>query len=120
MKARIFSVYGKKDHPDDIVVLKDGFCLEAYLFGALWALYKRLWILGITSGLMLIGSSMVDGLYFELLSNFVEQLILLMYGFFAYDILEYKLNQTGYQLKDIVLAYSSEEAELMYLRRVNK
>jgi hypothetical protein len=116
---KTFSVYSKKDQPSDIVILKDGFCLEACMFGALWALYKKLWILGILSGLILIASSIINDLYSGLINDFIERLILFAYGFFAYDILDYKLNKTGYKLQDIVIANSLQEAELIHLRKIN-
>jgi hypothetical protein len=121
---KTFSIYSKNTdqnntNPTDLIILKDGFCVEAFIFGPLWALYKKLWIIGIISVLILTVSYNINNIYSSLLSDFIEELVLFAYGFLAYDILDYKLNKTGYKLQDIVIANSHEEAELIHLRKIN-
>ena len=116
---KTFSIYSKNSSPNDLIILKDGFCVEAFIFGPLWALYKKLWIIGLISIFILTVSYNINNIYSGLLSSFIEEMVVFVYGFLAYDILDYKLNKTGYKLQDIIMADSCQEAELIHLRKIN-
>lgn len=44
---RVYTVHLRRPIADperDVVLVKEGFCWPAFLFGALWALWNRLWL----------------------------------------------------------------------------
>ncbi len=48
MALRLYSVHlGRGDAPEDAVLVKEGFCWPALLFGPFWAFYHRLWLWGV-------------------------------------------------------------------------
>ncbi len=48
MALRLYSVHlGRGDAPEDAVLVKEGFCWPALLFGPFWAFYHRLWLWGL-------------------------------------------------------------------------
>ncbi len=48
MGLRLYSVHlGRGDAPEDAVLVKEGFCWPALLFGPVWAFYRRLWLWGL-------------------------------------------------------------------------
>jgi|JI10StandDraft_1071094.scaffolds.fasta_scaffold1261976_2 hypothetical protein len=48
MGLRLYSVHlGRGDAAEDAVLVKEGFCWPALLFGPFWAFYHRLWLWGV-------------------------------------------------------------------------
>ena len=48
MGLRVYSVHlGRGDAPEDAVLVKEGFCWPALVFGPFWAFYHRLWLWGL-------------------------------------------------------------------------
>jgi len=48
MGLRLYSVHlGLGDAAEDAVLVKEGFCWPALLFGPFWAFYHRLWLWGL-------------------------------------------------------------------------
>lgn len=114
---KIFNIYARSSNKQDIIAIKDGFCLEAFIFGPIWAFYKKMWIIGLVPLALRITFFFETEFMLGYFAEFLDNLILLMYGFLAYDFLDYKLCRTGYKLEDVIIANNQEEAELTYLRK---
>jgi hypothetical protein len=115
---KTFSIYAKDSEKQEIVSLKEGFYIEAFLFSAAWAFYKKMWLVGILSILILSASYNLQFVAHGYLSEFLDNLVLFAYGLLACDFANYKLVKSGYILQDIIIAKNSEEAELAYLRKI--
>jgi hypothetical protein len=115
MKA--FTIYTSTKDKNDIIVLREGFCIEAFIFGPLWALYKKMWLIGIATIALHGILYNLTGYIPSFMIDFIGNLVLLLYGFFAVDLMSYKLCKNSYNLEDIIIANSQEEAEINFLRK---
>ena len=94
------------------MLLKQGFSFTAAIFGAPWALYYKMWLVIFCTVTIHV-----------ILSYFIETHIIIwviesfIFGFFASDMREYYIHESGYKLSDIILAKDEEEAELKYYTR---
>jgi hypothetical protein len=105
---------------EDAVVLPDGFCWWAVLFGPLWFWWHRLWIGGI-------GLAVLQGV----LTGSLEHLgfgpvqvavasggVAILVGFSARDWWRWRLSDKGYRFADVVIATSQREAEWRWFSRI--
>jgi len=104
----------------EAVVLKEGFCWWAVLFGPLWFLWHRLWIGGI--GLAIVQGVLtgtLERLGFAPLQVAVASAgIAILVGFSARDWWRWRLSATGYRFADVVVATSQREAEWRWFQRI--
>jgi|SRR6476659_1850970 len=106
---KIFDIYHSNIDKNLTIAVEEGFCIKGFIFGVFWALYHRMWAVVTISVLIAILSSISN----HSISFFLNNLLMLVYGFFGQDFLAYKISKK-YTFKDIVIAYSSEEAEIKY------
>ena len=116
MKMTSFAIY-KHDELQDIVAVRQGVSFAAAIFGFLWALYKKIWWLAALTILIHYLISIYLGASQELI---ITMALAIFYGLFAQDMWELDLQRKDYKCKDIVLAYSLEEAELKYYANAQK
>ena len=97
----------------------EGFNFWAFVFGAMWALYQRLWILGfilICLNVALAGMAKHYG--FSPASIYVLQMgIQIMVGFQANDSRRIALARKGYIVADMVAAHTLLHAEQRFYDR---
>ena len=114
---QVFSIYASKNNKENVIVLKEGFSIEAFILGPIWAFYKQMWLIGSISIIIYIVSNSMKNYIPEFFTDVFNNIVLLLYGFFASDLISYKLNNNGYQLEDIVIAKNQDEAELAFLNK---
>ena len=111
----IYSVYTdsrkKKSNP---ILIKQGVSLVAGIFNFFWAIYHKMWLV---AGMTFIVTLTIGGTKSLYLVYSVNVAILFLFGFFASEIQEYHAVRKGFELSDIVLAQSEEEAEVRYYMR---
>jgi hypothetical protein len=115
---KVFTIYTKGSEQEEIVALNDEvFNKWAFVFGPLWAAYNKMWFIGL--GLFLLMSIFVSiSMHFFGSASYVSNLFLLIYAFFAYDLMDYKLRSAGYAVKEVIIAENAAMAELEYLRKI--
>ncbi len=114
----IYSIYVNPDKKDNnFVLVKQGFSLFAAVFNIFWALYHKMWLVLIITFILNIATFSFDS---HNLSNLIQVIMALIFGFFGADMREYDLERKEYSLEDIILANSEVEAELKFLERSYK
>ena len=116
---KFFTVYKKsKTMPEECILVKTGFCWENFLFGLLWALYKRIWNLVLVY--LLLGGTvmMLTRLYpiFNVQIRVIAVAIQIIISFYATMFLEWRLIENGYKKVDFVAESTEEGALLRFLR----
>lgn len=94
MKLNKYLIYQHSKSPK-ILIIKDGFS------------FSNAFILSFFASFIIAKFSFLISLF-------------LFTGFFSTDILEYIYKKTGYLLKDIIFAYSKEEAELNFFKKLTQ
>jgi hypothetical protein len=121
---KVYSVYalfgGNID--SEVAYIKEGFFYSAFFFGLIWLLFNKLWfasflfLLTLNLLLQLVEVHLISPQMF-FISLFMLHLTL---GFIAKDLLIYRLVKKSYNLADIVLAYSLDEAKYKFIGKVLK
>lgn len=115
-KPKIYSVYTKPDENDaygKTVFVKEGFNIFAFIFGGLWALFNRLWLIAIL--LIFISASLEMSGKVQL--SIISMLLSLWFGFEAHNFKASKLVRKNFQLADIVIAKNLLEAQQKYFQK---
>jgi len=121
-KAEIYTVYERwrdTDADSSITLVREGFCIWAFLLHVVWLLYKRQWLgllffVPLYAGLMTLSNA---GLLPSVAIALCQLGLQLWLGFIAHDLERLQLERYGYRLMDIVLASSPLLAEQRYLDR---
>jgi hypothetical protein len=112
---KIFTIYAKGEK--EVVALGDRFFdFYAFVFGPLWLAYNRMWLSAVFFAVVMMALADVIDSTFGC-GQYVISAFLIACGFFSCDLLEYKLLRSGYVVCDVVVAKTSDEAELEYLRK---
>lgn len=119
---RLYSVHVDPSAPrpyETAEFIAEGFNFWAFVFGALWALYQRLWILGfILICLNVAFAGMAKHYGFSPVSIYVLQMgIQIMVGFQANDSRRIALAKKGYIVADMVAAHTLLHAEQRFYDR---
>lgn len=121
-RFRLYSVHVDPTAPrpyETAVFVAEGFNIWAFVFGIMWSLYQRLWILAFV--LLIINvtlSGMAEHLGFSPLSIYVLQMgIQLMVGFQGNDSRRIALAKRGYIVADMVAAHTLLHAEQRFYDR---
>ncbi|MCW5750425.1 MAG: DUF2628 domain-containing protein [Alphaproteobacteria bacterium] len=119
---RIWSVAarGNGRGEPDIVLVKEGFCWPAFLFGPVWFLWHRLWLalLGyLGANILLAGALALFGVNpaQQLLASLV---LALLVGWHGNDLRRWTLLRRGYRLVELVVARDEGEAEKRSLEKL--
>ena len=111
----IYSVYADSSKKDkELILIKQGFSFIAGFFNFFWAIYHRMWSIAIF--LMMI-SFFLGSSGPSYIAYCLNLAILFIFGFFASEIQEYYATKKGYNLSDVILASTEEEAEVKYFER---
>lgn len=108
----------RPDRASEIAVVPFGFSWGAFLFQALWALYRGVWLTAIV--LLVAGSAvslLADMLESDPLAGWIVQVAgALVLGLAANDMRRFELVRRGYRLCAIVAAPTLAEAETRGIR----
>lgn len=110
---KIFAIYSSKADKNHIVTIQEGFSFAAFIFGIFWAIYHRIWSAVIITFLIAVVCTFFTSKLGSAACFFLNNLMMLIYGFFGQDMLVYKLSNQ-YYFVDIVIAHNAEDAEMKY------
>lgn len=118
-KPKLFTVHMKaQDSLENAIFVKEGFSFPAFLFGAFWAFYQRLWWPAI---LMLAVEIIFQGFFADPMEHpaavIIHLGVLAIFGFLAPDLRQGNLRERGYVLTDVVAAENLLRAEQRFLDR---
>lgn len=115
----IYSIYIKdQNQNDNPIVIKQGFSFLAAIFNGFWALYHKMWRFAIFAlAFDIIPIIFMDHHLYDEMSLISRIGLGLIFGFMSADMREYNAKAKGYELEDVVVAASEEEAELKFLAR---
>jgi len=111
--VKIFGIYCSKADKNHVIAIQEGFSFYALIFGIFWALYHRIWTAVIVTFLIAIFCTFFTSKLGNMTCFFLNNLMMLVYGFFGQDMLAYKLSNQ-YYFADTVIAHNAEEAEIKY------
>lgn len=116
---KTFLVLAKLDDsgvPIDLQFMAEDFSFAALIFGPLWIVYKRLWnVLLIYFVLIVLLLQLQHAeVVTEQFVDFFMLAVLVVLGYIGDSLVVNKLLKTGYQVYDLVIASSYEEAEVKY------
>ena len=102
----------RKGAAGDIVPVKEGFCWPALLFGPLWALYHRMWVLaaGLVSVGVIIALPPGPLAVFHVQGTAAAAAALLL-GFHGNDLRAWSLTAGGFERNGVVSGASLVDAE---------
>jgi len=117
---RIYTIHLRRhglDPEKDVVVLKDGFSWPAFLFGAPWALWHRMWWAALA---LIVGAAVTSGLGTLVFSDPLSPTVLasalaLLAGLLGHDLRVWTLERQGFVLSAVVSADGSDHALQRYL-----
>jgi len=111
----IYSVYvNRTENNKNPILIPQGFSFIAGVFNALWAMYHKMWLVALFA---IIISSLANPAQPSYIVYGLNVGVLFIFGFFASDMREYYAQKKGFELDDIILAASEEEAEVRYYMR---
>ena len=122
-KTKIYTVHidpSQERSAEKAVFIREGFSLFAFLFGTIWALYNRLWLVAIIVTAVLIALTTADHKDWlsgqtVMILNFAFTLII---GLSANDLRRAALGRKGYITSDVVVSDSELLAQQRYFDRV--
>ncbi len=121
-RTHTYTVHVKDDvtNIDGVEFVPEGFNLWAFLFGAFWAFYQRLWIAGgVIVALQAVAIHFVQsGLFSEGGSSMIQVLLSLALGLFGNDLIRRRLERRGFIFTDVVIAENETKATQRFLDRV--
>lgn len=116
---RIYTVLERRGKPStdpdrDVVLVKEGFCWPALLFGPLWALIHRMWVVAAILAAVWFGVTMLPSLVpaggadLQWLAGFA---LLLVQGVLGNDARVWAAERAGFAMTAVVAAANLAEAE---------
>ncbi len=120
----IYSVYtNSSKKQNNLIFIKQGFSFLAAILNLAWACYHRMWFIAIITIILscFVGISSFSNVddSINIVADSVDIAILFLFGFFASEMREYHAKKNNFELSDIILANSEEEAEIKYFMRIN-
>jgi len=110
--------YRNRTGEPDLVLIKEGFSWPAFVFGILWALWNRLWIVAV----VFLAAELALGFGLKLIGMGPEVQALasvglaLVIGFVANDLRSWSLGRwDGFEAEGVVAADGLQEAERRFL-----
>jgi len=116
-----FTVHARRDEtPEDaaenVVLVRDGFAPLALVFGGLWFLWHRMWLVLIAYILVVVGLAglIASGVIAPLGAMFLQSLLAFVVGLEASGLRRWTVERSGYQEVAVVAGQNRDEAELRY------
>ncbi|MEK6745786.1 MAG: DUF2628 domain-containing protein [Pseudomonadota bacterium] len=122
-RTQIYTVHIDPSKPNSVenaVFIREGFNFFAFIFGILWALYHRIWLVAvgliIISGLFAFSeeAKLLDKMSLAILQVAVQAII----GFYGNDWRRWTLARRGYIMSDVVVSDNELRAQQRYFDRV--
>jgi len=102
--------------PENVAFVREGFSYTAFLFTVLWALWHRMWVVGLF--LFALSSGLTIAANFEVLgpglASLIQFAIGVLFGFEARSLQLAALERAGFRRVGLIQASSQEAAELTY------
>ena len=116
---KIYNVFEKPEAPeptDRLVLLKEGFTFWAFIFGPVWLLAKRQWVLLLGFIVCAVVTRLAVALFDLPLLTFVVIALFLhvMLGYHANDLRAWRLKRRGYRYAGVLAAESPMHAQRRY------
>lgn len=114
-----YSVHTKDASAGDLTLVRDGFCLPAFLFGPFWFAWRRawlgatIWVLGVAGIGVLTAATGAP----ELPAAAATVAFMLLMAMEAGQFRRRALTRRGYKLADVVEARGRNEADIRFLAR---
>lgn len=109
----IYTVVGKAGgREDDLLFLREGFCWPAFVFGGLWALWHRQWL--VAAGVFGFAAILALAALPDTITAIVSFAIQVVLGLEASALRFKSLLASGYRELGLAAGRSLEEAELRY------
>jgi hypothetical protein len=111
-----FCILKSKNSSEGLEVVETGFSLIAFLFGPIWALFKKLWFYSIIGITFLAGFNLIlKIIHLPFLFFLISLISSLFWGFFARDLqIQYLISKDYTPLK-LINAKSKESALVKFL-----
>ncbi len=115
---RFYTVHLRKSVPEEAVLVRDGFCWPALLFGPFWMAYRRMWrellvLIVVYAGIGVFGAAVSSQL-----AGWLNLLVALLLGFEGNALARRALARRGYEETAVIAAAGRDEAELRLARAV--
>lgn len=120
---RLYTVHcGRTRDEGGVVLVKEGFCWPAFIFGGFWALWHRMWVLGAA---LIVLDGALDAIPELFAVNPLAHVIGVLglhaiFGYVANDIRRRHLARRGFDEASVVVGRSREEAEVRFLDGVDR
>lgn len=112
---KLFLCYYHSEKPDEIEIIEEGFSIYAGIFSVFWLIYKKAtWYYIILASIFFSATPYFLG-FNSVISGAFE---VMAFGIFGNELIQLSLNNKGYQLADIISAYTPEEAEIRFHQRL--
>lgn len=119
MRTKIYTAYVNEnaaDPADALMLVREGFCFWAVIFGLVWLLSQRLWFASacyIGLWIAMVMWAMLLGMH-PITVILTQVFLQLLLGFHARDLQRLKLSRRGYRFASVVVAESELGAEQRY------
>lgn len=115
-RLKIYTVHQKQSYDyegGDVTFVPEGFCVMAFLFTSIWALYHRLWLaafllLAANVGIVAVASVVELN---DIGAGILQLALQIWFGFAARDMLRARLKRDGFSTTAIVTGESQIHAE---------
>ncbi|HIJ42917.1 MAG: DUF2628 domain-containing protein [Rhodospirillales bacterium] len=97
----------------NLLLVKEGFCWQAFIFSILWALWHRLWLVALVMFALqaVLGWGMGEMSLSPLAQSAGSFALALIFGIFANDFRRWTYERRDYRLVDVVGGGNLEDAE---------
>lgn len=119
MKTYNIFVKQNKDNNavEDVLLIKEGFSVSAFLFTVFWFLFNKLWLF---AGISFMVMNIIGFIFSPVVSFVFVILFSLLVGFEANNLLLYRFQREGYYFVGYTTGKSRGDAELRFLDDVNR
>ncbi len=118
-RGKIYTVYEKPEAAEPtarVELVREGFAVWAFVFGALWLLSRRLWLPAVgyvALSIAVAAASEAAGLS-DLSTGFLQFLLQLLLGYHAHDLVRWKLARQGYRFAGVLSGDSEMHVQQRY------
>ncbi len=104
------------DPVEDVIFVRDGFSVKALIFGGLWFLWHRMWLVfgGYIVLVLILGGVVGLGLLHPLGASLLQTLLAFTVGLHATALHRHHIERAGFREVAVVTGESRDDAELRY------
>lgn len=118
-RLRTYTVHAKPETPEDVVLMRDGFAIGGLVFGGLWLLANRVWLVGTLIVVLHVGIEYLirQGNMHEMSLMLAQFILALFVATDGRDLAREALERRGYQLVGVVSAEAEDRAILRHFEQ---